>query len=124
MCRVLKVTRQGYYAWKTRPISNDVLEQEDVRKPALMRALFELGARFSGQEFSYNKMLGQLQDAGNTTTLAHYLTLLDKAAWPRSCARIPRRCALWSEAVQQGPSRWRTSSWAMSCCPGRDRVTT
>ena len=60
-------------------ISNDVLEQEDVRKPALMRALFELGARFSGQELSYNKMLGQLQDAGNTTTLAHYLTLLDKA---------------------------------------------
>ena len=60
-------------------ISNDVLEQENVRKPALMRALFELGARFSGQELSYNKMLGQLQDAGNTTTLAHYLTLLDKA---------------------------------------------
>ena len=60
-------------------ISNDVLEQEDVRKPALMRALFGLGARFSGQELSYNKMLGQLQDAGNTTTLAHYLTLLDKA---------------------------------------------
>ena len=60
-------------------ISNDVLEQEDVRKPALMRALFGLGARFSGQELSYNKMLGQLQDASNTTTLAHYLTLLDKA---------------------------------------------
>ena len=60
-------------------ISNDVLEQEGVRKPALMRALFDLGARFSGQELSYNKMLGQLQDAGNTTTLAHYLTLLDKA---------------------------------------------
>ncbi|WP_165248704.1 ATP-binding protein [Adlercreutzia sp. ZJ141] len=60
-------------------ISNDVLEQEDVRKPALMRALFELGARFSAQELSYTKMLGQLQDAGNTTTLAHYLTLLDKA---------------------------------------------
>lgn len=60
-------------------ISNDVLAQEDVRKPALMRALFDLGARFSGQELSYNKMLGQLQDAGNTTTLAHYLTLLDKA---------------------------------------------
>lgn len=60
-------------------ISNDVLEQEDVRKPALMRALFELGARFSAQELSYNKIVGQLQDAGNTTTLAHYLTLLDKA---------------------------------------------
>lgn len=60
-------------------IANDVLEQEDVRKPALMRALFDLGARFSGQELSYNKLIGQLQDAGNTTTLAHYLTLLDKA---------------------------------------------
>lgn len=61
-------------------ISNDVLEEEDVRKPALMRALFELGVTFSAQELSYNKMLGQLQDAGNTTTLAHYLTLLDKAS--------------------------------------------
>ncbi len=50
-----------------------------MRKPALLRALFDLGARFSGQELSYNKMLSQLRDAGNTTTLAHYLTLLDKA---------------------------------------------
>ncbi len=68
-------------------ISNDVLEQEDVRKPALMRALFELGARFSGQELSYNKMVGQLQDAGNTTTLAHYLALLDKAGVLRGLER-------------------------------------
>ena len=60
-------------------ISLDVLQEEDVRKPALLRALFELGAQFSAQELSYNKMLGQLQDAGNTTTLAHYLTLLKKA---------------------------------------------
>lgn len=44
-----------------------------------MRALFRLGATYSGQELSYNKMLGQLQDAGNTTTLAHYLDLLGKA---------------------------------------------
>jgi len=28
---------------------------------------------------SYNKMLGQLQEAGNTTTLAHYLDLLERA---------------------------------------------
>lgn len=60
-------------------ISKDVLEYEEVRKPALLRALFELGARFSAQELSYNKMLGQLVDAGNTTTLAHYLDLLNKA---------------------------------------------
>lgn len=60
-------------------IAQDVLQEEQVRKPALMRALFELGAQFSAQELSYSKMLGQLQDAGNTTTLAHYLTLLNKA---------------------------------------------
>ena len=60
-------------------ISKDVLEGEEVRKPALMRALFELGARFSAQELSYTKMLGQLSDAGNTMTLAHYLDLLGKA---------------------------------------------
>jgi predicted AAA+ superfamily ATPase len=60
-------------------ISQDVLEEEDVRKPALLRRLFELGTRYSAQELSYNKMLGQLQDAGNTTTIAHYLELLEKA---------------------------------------------
>lgn len=64
-------------------IANDVLEQADVRKPALMRSLFSLGAQLSAQELSYNKILGQLSDAGNTTTLAHYLTLLDKAGMVR-----------------------------------------
>lgn len=60
-------------------IAKDVLEEEDVRKPALMKALFELGVRFSSQELSYTKILGQLDESGNTTTLAHYLDLLDKA---------------------------------------------
>jgi hypothetical protein len=52
---------------------------EEVRKPALLRSLFMLGSIYSAQELSYTKMLGQLQDAGNTTTLAHYLDLLGKA---------------------------------------------
>lgn len=60
-------------------ISKDVLEMEPIRKPALLRSVFRLGALYSGQELSYNKMLGQLQDAGNTTTIAHYLELLSKA---------------------------------------------
>lgn len=60
-------------------ISRDVLEMVEVRKPALMRALFRLGCAYSGQELSYNKMLGQLQDNGNTVTIAHYLDLLGKA---------------------------------------------
>ena len=48
-------------------------------KPALIKQLFELCAEYSGQLLPYNKMLGQLQDAGNTTTLARYLTLLEHA---------------------------------------------
>jgi hypothetical protein len=50
-----------------------------VDKPALLRRLFELSCRYSGQILSYTKMLGQLQDAGNSTTLAHYLQLLTGA---------------------------------------------
>jgi len=57
-------------------IARDVLLMTRVDKPALLRRLFELGCRHSGQVLSYTKMLGQLQDAGNTTTLAHYLELL------------------------------------------------
>jgi hypothetical protein len=57
-------------------VSRDVLLLTRVDKPALLRRLFELGCRYSGQILSYNKMLGQLQDAGNTVTLAHYLDLL------------------------------------------------
>jgi predicted AAA+ superfamily ATPase len=57
-------------------ISRDVMLLARVDKPALLRQLFELACRYSGQVLSYTKMLGQLQDAGNTTTLAHYLELL------------------------------------------------
>jgi uncharacterized protein len=60
-------------------ISRDVLLLTRVDKPALLRRMFELGCRYSGQVLSYTKMLGQLQDAGNATTLAHYLELLAAA---------------------------------------------
>ncbi len=60
-------------------ISKDVLLMAPVQKPALLRRLFDLACRYSGQELSYQKMLGQLSDAGNTTTLAHYLHLLEGA---------------------------------------------
>ena len=60
-------------------ISQDILMMEEVRKPALLRSLFMLGSGYSAQELSFTKMLGQLQDAGNTVTLAHYLDLLSKA---------------------------------------------
>jgi predicted AAA+ superfamily ATPase len=60
-------------------ISKDILMLTRVDKPALMKRLFELGCLYSGQILSYTKVLGQLQDAGNTTTLSHYLELLDTA---------------------------------------------
>ena len=60
-------------------ISMDILLMTRVDKPALLRRLFGLGCLYSGQILSYQKMLGQLQDAGNTTTLAHYLQLLNGA---------------------------------------------
>ena len=60
-------------------ISRDILLLTRVDKPALLRRLFHLTCEYSGQILSYQKMLGQLQDAGNTVTLAHYLELLQGA---------------------------------------------
>jgi len=60
-------------------ISRDILLMTRVDKPALLRRLFQLGCSSSGQIVSYQKLVGQLQDAGNTTTLAHYLELLHGA---------------------------------------------
>jgi len=60
-------------------ISKDILMLTRIDKPALLKKLFELGCQYSGYILSYSKMVGQLQDAGNTTTLAHYLKLLDTA---------------------------------------------
>ena len=60
-------------------ISRDILQLERIAKPALLHQLFALACMYSSRILSYQKMLGQLQDAGNATTLAHYLRLLDEA---------------------------------------------
>jgi predicted AAA+ superfamily ATPase len=60
-------------------ISRDIQLMTRIDKPALLRRLFALGCDYSGQILSYQKMIGQLQDAGNTTTLAHYLDVLGAA---------------------------------------------
>lgn len=60
-------------------VSRDVLSLGRVDKPALLRQLFYLACDYSGQVVAYSKLLGQLHDAGNTTTLAHYLELLADA---------------------------------------------
>lgn len=60
-------------------IERDILMTKVIYKPELMRQLFELGCTYSGEEISLTKLLGQLQDAGNVTTLANYLTTLDES---------------------------------------------
>ena len=57
-------------------LSKDILQMQRIDKPALLRRLFELGCHYSGQVLSMTKLLGQLQDRGNTATLAHYLDIL------------------------------------------------
>ncbi|MFI5144749.1 MAG: ATP-binding protein [Ignavibacteria bacterium] len=60
-------------------ISRDIIMLTRIDKPSLLRRLFELGCSYSGQILSYSKILGQLQDKGNSTTIVHYLSLLDSA---------------------------------------------
>ena len=76
-------------------IERDLLSMTRVDKPALLKRLFEVGAAASGQILSYTKLLGQLQDAGNTTTLARYLGLLSSAGLlaglPKYASRPHRR---------------------------------
>jgi predicted AAA+ superfamily ATPase len=60
-------------------ITKDVLLMHRIEKPALLRRLFELGTQYSGKILSFTKIMGQLQEAKNTTTLSHYLELLDHA---------------------------------------------
>lgn len=60
-------------------INKDILMDTPISKPALLRQTFELGAAYSGELLSLNKMLGSLQDAGNTATLAGYVNLLNES---------------------------------------------
>lgn len=60
-------------------IQKDIVSMARIHKPALLKLLFEFGCEYSSQVYAFNNMLGQLKDAGNTTTLAHYLELLSNA---------------------------------------------
>ncbi|MDZ4655089.1 MAG: AAA family ATPase [Coriobacteriia bacterium] len=60
-------------------VSRDILLMSRIEKPALLRRLFSLACEYAGRELSFEKMVGALQDAGNTTTVATYLDLLDAA---------------------------------------------
>ena len=60
-------------------LSRDVLAMGTIEKPELLRQLFRAACQHAGQVVSYSKLLGQLTDKGNTTILAHYQALLERA---------------------------------------------
>jgi predicted AAA+ superfamily ATPase len=105
-------------------LSKDVLLLTRVEKPALLRQLFVLACRHAGEIVSYQKMLGQLADAGNTTTLAHYQHLLEGAyllrglqKWSGVAIRrrasspkwLPLNTALATALSGKSPDDWRSA---------------
>ena len=95
-------------------IARDVLQMQTVTKPALLRHLFALAAGYPAQILSYTKMLGQLQDAGNTVTLAAYLRLLETAFLASGLELYTKglvrkrgsspKLILWNNALVNAPS--------------------
>ena len=86
-------------------INLDILQLETVTKPELLRQTFALGCCYSGKILSYQKMVGQLQEAGNTTTIAHYLRLLGEAGLLTGL-----------EKIYDEPVRTRASSPKLAVC--------
>ena len=86
-------------------ITLDILQLETVAKPELLRQTFVLGCNYSGKILSYQKMVGQLQEAGNTTTIAHYLRLLGEAGLVAGL-----------EKLHDEPVRMRSSSPKLAVC--------
>jgi len=105
-------------------ISKDILLLNRIEKPALLRQLFVLACEYAGQILSYQKLLGQLAGAGNTTTLAHYQKLLESAflirgvpKWSGGALRrrssspkwLPLNTALITAIANRNFQEWRSS---------------
>ncbi|RQD76536.1 ATP-binding protein, partial [Desulfonatronospira sp. MSAO_Bac3] len=121
-------TRWGDYVQQSlveTAIGKDILLMHRVQKPALLRRLYALSCDYAGQIISYQKLLGQLQDAGNTTTLAHYQHLLEGAylvqglqKWHGTKIRTrssspkwqPRNTALVTSQSGLAPADWRAEA--------------
>lgn len=68
-------------------IGKDILLLTPVDKPALFRQVFQLACNHPAEILAYVKMLGQLQEAGNTVTIASYLQLMQSAGLLVSLSR-------------------------------------
>ncbi len=56
-------------------IGKDILQIARVSKPALFRQAFKILMSYPAQDISYTKLLGQLQDKGNTDLIKYYIEL-------------------------------------------------
>jgi uncharacterized protein len=96
-------------------LARDVMTGHRIAKPVLLRHLFALACAYPAQVISYNKMLGQLVDAGNTTTLAGYVEALQTAflltglqAWSGSAVKqraSSPKLLMWNNALIHAMSR-------------------
>jgi predicted AAA+ superfamily ATPase len=80
-------------------VSKDVLQLTKVNKPALLRQLANIGISYSSQIVSYNKLLGGFSDAGNTTTLSHYIQLLDEAGIVSGLQKYSRKDIVLRQSI-------------------------
>jgi predicted AAA+ superfamily ATPase len=80
-------------------VSKDVLQLTKVNKPALLRQLANIGISYSSQIVSYNKLLGGFSDAGNTTTLSHYIQLLDEAGIVSGLQKYTRKDIILRQSI-------------------------
>ena len=100
-------------------ITLDILNLDTVAKPELLRQTFALGCNYSAKILSYQKMVGQLQEAGNTTTISHYLRLLGEAGLLTGLEKLydePVRCRASSPKLAVCNNALRT---AMQTCSPR-----
>ena len=101
-------------------IEKDVIMTSNIYKPALMKQLFELGCSYSAEILSLTKLMGQLQDAGNVTTLAGYLEILDECALLTALQKYAK-----DEARKRGsiPKYQVYNNALLTAYKGRDFVT-
>jgi predicted AAA+ superfamily ATPase len=105
-------------------IGKDILGQRSVTNPALFRQAFSLLTQYPAQEISYTKLLGQLQDRGNTDLIKHYIELYEGAFLIRALAKYSVKPVLRKSSspkilplcpalctVTEGPDVARSPEW-------------
>jgi predicted AAA+ superfamily ATPase len=95
-------------------IERDILQMTRIDKPALLKQLFELGCAYSGQILSLDKILGQLNDAGNVTTLSRYLDLLGNAGLLRGLQKYSEHAL----RQRKSPPKFQVLNNALMSAPG------